>query len=302
MPSIPLGELASLGTALCWSGSATFFSQASRRLGAVVLNRVRLLFAAAFLLLTHRVLLGSFFPAGVGAERYAWLCLSGVIGLAIGDALLFQAYVLIGARLGMLLMSFAPVLSAWLALMFLDEHLTAVQWSGIVLAVAGIAWVVAEGDNLRESTSDHRYGVGILFGLGAAVCQATGLALAKRGLTGDFSALSGVVIRIVSALVVLWLVTVVQGQAVSTFRRIADNRTSLLPAAAGSVAGPTLGVWLSLVAIQLAPIGVASTIMALPPVFLLPIGKVVFHERISRRAVGGTLVALAGVALLFLVR
>ena len=69
---------------------------------------------------------------------------------------------------------------------------------------------------------------------------------------------------------------------------------------AGGALGPLFGVWLSLVAIDLAPIGIATTLMALPPVFLLPIGRFVFGERITAHAIFGTFVALAGVALLFL--
>jgi drug/metabolite transporter (DMT)-like permease len=48
-------------------------------------------------------------------------------------------------------------------------------------------------------------------------------------------------------------------------------------------------------------VGVASTLMSLPPIFLLPIGRFVFKETISKRAVTGTIIALAGVAALFLV-
>ncbi len=58
-----LGELASLATAVCWTGSATFFSIASRRLGSVVLNRTRLLLAVVFLLITHTLALGTPLPS-----------------------------------------------------------------------------------------------------------------------------------------------------------------------------------------------------------------------------------------------
>jgi drug/metabolite transporter (DMT)-like permease len=69
----------------------------------------------------------------------------------------------------------------------------------------------------------------------------------------------------------------------------------------GGFIGPFLGVTSSLVAIQNAPVGIASTLMALPPVFLLPVGYLFFKERIGWQAVLGTLLAIAGVALLFMV-
>ncbi len=60
-------------------------------------------------------------------------------------------------------------------------------------------------------------------------------------------------------------------------------------------------MWLSLIAVQKTEVGVASTLMALPPVFLLPIGRFFFKESIGYQAVLGTIVAVAGVAMLFLV-
>jgi len=124
---------------------------------------------------------------------------------------------------------------------------------------------------VRASPDRRRYLWGILFGLGAATGQAVGLILAKKGLGGDFPALSGNVIRMLAAGTTLWVITFF----------------------------PFLGVWLSLIAIQLTHIGVASTLMALPPIFLLPISYFVFKERLGWAAVAGTIVAMMGVAILF---
>ncbi len=68
----------------------------------------------------------------------------------------------------------------------------------------------------------------------------------------------------------------------------------------GAFSGPFIGVTLSLVALGNAQVGVASTLMSLTPAFLLPFSAIVFKEPIWRRAVYGTVLALAGVALLFL--
>ena len=296
-----LGELASLATALCWTGSATFFSIASRRVGSVILNRTRVLLATVFLLLTHTALLGTPLPLTATPERWLWLGISGVVGLAIGDAMLFQAYVLIGPRLGMLMMAAAPVLSALLALGLLGEHLRPLEWFGILLTVAGIAWVVTRGRGPLLDRHQPHYLRGLVLGLGAAACQAIGLTLSKLGLGGDFPALSGVVIRMLAAFVVLWGWTIASGQARPTFVRLSQDRGALLPAFAGSIVGPFLGVWFSLVGVQLAPVGVASTIMALPPVFLLPIARFILKEPINWQAWAGTFVAMAGIALLFLI-
>jgi drug/metabolite transporter (DMT)-like permease len=299
-PSL-LGELASLATAVLWTGSATFFTIASRRLGSVVLNRTRLLLAVIFLLITHTILLGSPLPLGASPDRWLWLGLSGVIGLAIGDAMLFQAYVLIGARLGLLMLSTAPLISILLAWALLGERLLPIEWLGVLLTIAGIAWVVTRGGGTLLDRHQPHYVQGILLGLGASVCQAAGLTLSKLGLGGDFPALSGVVIRMLAGFIALWGWTLLRGEVGTTFARLSQDRRALLPAIAGAIVGPFLGVWLSLVGVQLARVGIASTIMALPPVFSLPVSRFILKEEINWQAWAGTFVAMAGIALLFLI-
>jgi len=68
----------------------------------------------------------------------------------------------------------------------------------------------------------------------------------------------------------------------------------------GTIFGPVIGVTASLLSVQYAMIGVASTLMALPPIFMLPIGYFIFKDRFGWQVVAGTLLAMVGVALLFL--
>jgi drug/metabolite transporter (DMT)-like permease len=99
----------------------------------------------------------------------------------------------------------------------------------------------------------------------------------------------------------LWVTTIMAGQMVATMRRLSGARGSWLPLLGGALTGPFLGIWLSLVAVQNTEVGVASTLMAVSPIFLLPIGRIVFGERIGVRSVAGTLAAIAGVGMLLLV-
>jgi drug/metabolite transporter (DMT)-like permease len=295
------GELAALMTSVLWSATAIFFTKAGQRIGSVMVNRIRLLIALVWLMAFHWFLQGSPLPVAAAPERWFWLGVSGVVGLVLGDSFLFQAYLWLGPRLGMLMMSLAPVLSALLALTFLGEQLSALQWLGIVVAVTGIATVVLDhGGGLTEAGRRRDYARGILFGIGAASGQAIGLVLAKRGLLGDFSSLSGNVIRMLSAAAIMWLVTFLIGRAGATIKTVAKERGSWMPLIGGATTGPFLGVWLSLTAIQLTEVGIASTLMALSPVILLPVGRVLFGERVGWQAIAGTLVAILGVALLFL--
>lgn len=301
MPTSYLGELAALGTSLCWSATATFFTLAGHKVGSVVVNRLRLLLAVIFLVTTHWLLFGVPLPFNAEGYRWPWLAFSGIVGLVIADSFLFQSYMWIGPRLGSLLMSLSPVISALLAWFMLAEELVWSQLLGILLTIGGVVWVMAERRQPdQNSGQSHYFGWGILFGLGAATAQAIGLITAKKGLDGDFPALSGNLIRMLAAATTMWSLTLFQRQAGSTVQRLLDHRQAILHITAGAVFGPFLGVWLSLLSIQLTHVGVASTLMALPPIFLLPISHFVFKEKLGWSAIAGTLVAMAGVAILFL--
>ena len=295
------GQLAALSTSVLWTATSTFFTLGGRRVGSVVVNRMRLLFGFIFLLLAHFVL-GVDLPLNAEPDRIFWLSLSGIVGLLIGDALLFQALVLIGPRLGMLMLSLAPVIAAVLAWVFLGEVLSATQIFGMLLTLIGVAIVIVDGNHARSDPLDRRtYLLGILMGVGSAATQAVGLITAKQGLHGDFSPLSGTLIRMFAAASVMWSLTLIRRQAGPTIRRLRAQPDAFRYIVAGSVTGPFLGVTFSLVAVQNTVVGIASTLMALPPLLLIPVGRLVFKESFGWRAVLGTLVAIVGVAVLFLV-
>jgi len=303
-----LGEIAALLTAMCFSISSLFFTTAGKKFGPLVTNRLRLVVAILLLGTTHWIVFGNPIPWNAGAERWFWLGTSGIVGLAIGDLFLFQAYISLGPRLGLLFLSLSPALASLLAWLFLAETLSGGNILGIILTLAGIGWVVLESNiNINEKSPTgnntevpHNINVkGIIAGLIAAAGQAFGVVLAKFGLGNNFPALSGNVIRMSAAFLAIWLVTVIQGQVISTVRQANYQRSGLLYILGGAIFGPLIGVSLSLFAIQNTNIGIASTIIALPPIFLLPVGYFIFKEKISWQAIVGTLMAVAGVGLLF---
>ena len=297
-----LGELAAVTTSACYSVSSVLYTFAGRKLTALVINRLRLILAVLLLVSVHWVVQGMPLPLSAGLSRWLWLGSSGIVGLALGDLFLFQAYRDIGPRLSSLMMSLAPILVTLMAWVFFGEALGKLSLLGIFLTVGGIAWVILE----RTSSSignlyPSDYLRGILFGLGATVSQAVGVILAKQGLGDGFPAVSANVIRMTSAMIALWVLTLLQKQARQTFEQLGKQPRSIFLILGGAILGPVLGVSLSLFSLQRADAGVASTLSSLAPIFLLPISYIVFKERFGWRAISGTIIALAGVALLFLV-
>ena len=142
--------------------------------------------------------------------------------------------------------------------------------------------------------------MGILYALGGAVGQAAGLILAKKGLEGNFPSISGVMIRMLVAAAAIWALTLLSGQAGPTLRALFKHPLTARNLLAGSMVGPFIGVWLSQIAVQNSYVGIASTLMALTPIIMLPVAHWYYKEHLSPRALLGTVVALAGVAVIFL--
>jgi len=298
-----MGEIAAVATSFFWSLTSIQFTLAGQRVGSVVVNRVRLVLAALYLSLAHLLLQGELWPIHAESFRWGWLGLSGTLGLVLGDASLFQAFLIIGPRRAMVLMTLAPVIGAVAAWVWLGEALHPAEVAAILLTVSGVAWVVSErGPNRTPgaaATDTRQYALGVLLGLGGATGQALGLVTSKHGLSGDFPPLSATLIRMLVATTVIWSLTLVRGQGSTTVHALGDKKARRF-IAGGALTGPFVGVWLSLVAVQRTHVGIASTLMALSPLIMIPLEHWIFKEQVSLRTIAGTIVALAGVAIIFL--
>jgi drug/metabolite transporter (DMT)-like permease len=297
------GEIAALLTAVCWAFNSVVFTWAGKRVGAFTVNSVRIWTAFPALILLHWLLFGTPFPFDIEPLRFLYLGVSGLIGFVVGDTMLLESFLLIGPRLAMLLSLLVPVFSATLAWVLLGEALRSLEIISILVTIGGIAWVVAEKTvpaDVLTSRQPQKYRLGILLAVGGAAGQAVGLLFSRLGLAGGYSAISATHVRVGVAALVLVLLSLFQGKIRLHVAKMKDKK-ALLEIAAGSLTGPVLGVVLSLVAIAHTHIGVAATLMSLPPVFLLPVSRVLFKETITSRAVVGTLIALSGVVLLFLI-
>jgi drug/metabolite transporter (DMT)-like permease len=291
---MPLGELAALGTAMCWSATGLFFAEAARRIGALRVNLLRLPLALALLSLALAATGTAL--AAINGTRAAYLAASGVVGLVIGDLALFEAMRRIGPRVSLLIMSLAPISASLAGLLLLGERPGRLALLGIVVTLGGVLWVVGE-PHAEEPRGPHE-ATGVALAVVGAVCQGVGLVLAKVGMAGEVPPLAATWVRMGTATVAIWVLTALTGR-IRGLGFVEATRRARLPIAGGAVFGPFLGVWLSLVAARFTGVGIAATIMATTPVLVIPLLMVLEHYRPTARALVGTAVTVAGVALLF---
>ncbi len=297
-----LGEIAALLTAACWTVTAMAFESAGKRVGALSLNLIRLVIGLVFLGLYNAVVNGAFLPV---ATRYQWfwLVLSGLVGFVLGDLFLFRSFILIGARIAMLIMALVPPITALIGWLTLGEMLTGKEFLGMAITLLGIVMVLAVKAELKKEAWGKRLKagpllLGSLLALGGAVGQAAGLVLSKKGMQ-DMNAFTATQIRIMAGVVGFSLVITAFRRWKHLFAAIRDLRAMKIMTL-GSFTGPFLGVSLSLLAVQHTDTGIAATLMALTPVMIIPPALLMKQERIRVLEIIGACVSLAGVALFFL--
>lgn len=273
------------------------FESAGKRVGSVPVNLIRLGMALILHAGVSLLRRGAPIPVDASSHAWLWLSLSGIVGFCIGDLCLFRAFVVLGARLSVLMMALVPPITAILGRAFLGERMSRMDLVGMTVTLAGVAWVILE--RKRTESGHQRHPVsGILLGLGGATGQAVGLILSKYGML-EYDALASTEIRVISGIVGFAIIFLFAGWWPRVFAAIKD-RSAMVRTGVGAFFGPFMGVSLSLLAVQHTASGVAATIMAIVPVLIIPPVILIYRERVSPRAIGGAALAVAGTVILFM--
>ncbi len=302
------GELAALITAVFWTITSLAFESASKKVGSLSVNILRLIIGLAFLSLYGFIVGGSFFPMHASMHNWVWLSFSGLIGFVLGDLFLFQSFTIIGARISMLVMALSPPIAAITGWLLMGETLSALSLAGMILTITGISLAILGRKSLEElgstvKNSRFRYKLkypvkGLLFAFGGAAGQGVGLVLSKYGMDG-YDVFASTQIRVLTGVVGFAIVITVYGG----WKRVAaalHNLPAMKSLSLGAFFGPFLGVSFSLLAVKFTSSGIASTIMALTPVMIILPSAMLFHEKVTMREVIGAIIAVAGVSLFFI--
>ena len=297
------GEILALTTVLCWSISVQFFEAASKRVGPISVNIIRIAIALGLFSTLLLVRDGTLYPSNFPLQAWFYLSLSGIVGFFISDLFLFMALVKLGPRLAMLIHSLAAPATAIIGWFFLDESYRISQWMGILIALSGVGLVILERSPAPSARSLQVRTVsikGLAFGVGAFLGQAIGYIFSKVGMqveTGYLDAFSSTQIRAIAAFFCFSAFLTITNKW-GTVKHACRDRRAILYTAAGSAVGPFLGVSLSLLILHYLAAGIAATFLSLVPIFMLPFARFLHKEHVSFRAVIGTCIAVFGIYVL----
>lgn len=305
------GETISLAVAISWTITALFAEIASKRIGSLQLNVIRMALSLVMLGAVLWIFTGHPFPTYADGKAWFWLSLSGFVGYVLGDYCLFNSYILIGSRFGQLFMTLAPPAAAIFAWLILGETLSPQAIAGMIVTLTGI------GISVLNRGKRHRIGLklpikGVLFGIGAGMGQGIGLVLSKVGMNqyeqaipSDIPMLSEMIpfaatfIRALTGALGFLLIMGYRKQF-STLLTATHDRKGMTASLWATITGPFIGVSLSLMAVRYTEAGIASTLMALTPILIIWPAYLIFGQKVTVKEVIGAIISVAGVSLFFL--
>ena len=311
--------------AVSWTATALFAEVASKRMGSLPLNTVRMTMSLTLLVLTLWLTMGVPYPRYADSGTWMWLLLSGVVGYVIGDYCLMQGYIYIGSRFGQLFMTLSAPTAAITGRLLLGEQMRPLAIIGMVVTLGGIAMsILSKRDNSVRLNLPRK---GLFFATMAGICQGFGLVLSKIGLMHYDAAIAATgisqqttpteallplplylsvpfaatMIRATMGLIGFFLpLALFNKDWKAKLNHAVHDRKAMWCVLGATVFGPFIGVSASLLATQYTSTGIAQTLFALTPVLIIAPAALLFHQKVTVREVIGAVISVTGVCLFFI--
>lgn len=296
--AFPVHEAAALLTAACWAATSLIAAGPAAHLGAIAFSRLRQVSVAAllaiFVLATGRW-------QNLSTHDTLMLLISGLVGIFVGDSLLFAALNRLGPRRAGVLFALNAPMAAVLGFAFLGETLSLLAAAGIATCVGGVMLAILFG---KRSGQVHAFEqgsgslwAGVALGLGAALGQAVGSVVARPVMAAGLDPFVASLLRIGIAGVCLSALTLLPLPAVRA-RNPLTWKVATLTVGSGILA-MGLGMTLLLFAFSGGKTGIVSTLSATSPAMVLPLLWITTRERPAAGAWAGAGLVVLGMALLF---
>ncbi|GAB6059752.1 DMT family transporter [Desulfonatronum parangueonense] len=291
-------EILALCAALCWSFGGLIALVPARELGALPFNRLRMSMVFVMLALAALVTGGWW---SLTVEHSSVLVISAMVGIFMGDTALFAALRRLGPRRSGILFATNAPMTALLGMIILGERMSLLTLTGCALVMTGVIMAIYHGTGVvhRHAFEEvrGRLTVGVLIGLGAALCQAVSTIIAKPVLASGVDPVAASALRVGTAALALSATTLLPHAMFHASTRITP-RVAGLTALSGLV-GMALGMTFLLAALARGTAGVVSTLSATSPILILPILWIATKQRPAGLAWLGAVIAVIGAACIF---
>jgi drug/metabolite transporter (DMT)-like permease len=293
MASVPyIGEILSVTAACLWAFAIVLFKRSGESVHPVALNTFKDVLAVILYVPTLAIA-GVSLMQNYPATDYVLLLVSGVIGIAVGDTLLFKSLNTIGAGASALVSCLYSPFIIGLSFVWIGERLTWLQLVGVVLIISAVLETTRTGD--PEKSDVRRNLFGVVWGILAVAAMAVGVVMIKP-LLDEAPVLWVLEIRLiggVAALLLFLAINPARGRILSTLL-IRKNRgyTCVSSMIGGYVA---MLVWLG--GIKFTKASIAAALNQTNTIFVLVFAALILRERITAGRIVAILMAVTGALL-----
>lgn len=296
-----VGEAAALGSAFLWALSNILMGSQAGRVPTVVISALRGLFGAVFLAAVAAVMYVGGRTALPTLPAALGLAGSGVLGFGIGDTLYIGSLHRVGvSRAFPISMAVYPLVTIVLAVLWLDETVTALMLAGTVLTLGGV-WLIVSGGRAPGKQGEPVLGrrdlvLGLSFVAVASVLWAFASVWLRAAAHGVEPVMAQA-IRIPVAGLATAMLALAGGHTLSP---LGYGRRSVIALLLTGIVGTAVGSLLFFIGLQRAGAAPAAVLSSSAPLFAMPMAALLLGERITPRVAAGTALSIAGIWLVVL--
>ncbi len=293
MASVPyIGQILSVTAAILWAFAIVLFKRSGETVHPVALNTFKDVLAVILYVPTLAIA-GVSLIQNYPASDYVLLLVSGVIGIAVGDTLLFKSLNTIGAGASALVSCLYSPFIIGLSFVWIGERLTWLQLVGVVLIISAVLETTRTGD--REISDVRRNLFGVAWGILAVAAMAVGVVMIKP-LLDEAPVLWVLQIRLiggVAALLLFLAINPARGRILSTLLIRKSRRYTFV----SSVIGGYVAMLIWLGGIKFTKASIAAALNQTNTIFVLVFAALILRERITAGRIIAILLAVTGALL-----
>lgn len=294
-----LGESLAILTAVSWAVSSLIFEKVSKQMNPQVANFLRVTIGTIMIgfvcLFTERHM---FLPFDVPTKDLKIIFLSGFIGMFIGDLFLFKAYINIGARVTMVIMTLSPIVVSIIDFIFLGVTLSYLQIFAIFITCTGVLIVILNPTKKKNKNQHLPLSIkGLIFAFLATLGQSLGVILTKLG-SSSYDSLGTSQIRLFSAIICFGIFILIEKKGSEVITTLKNIKTFSFVSAGTFFS--VFGIAALVEAFKHTNASIASTLSSTSPILMIPISIFFFKEKVKFSEIIGVVISIIGISIFFL--